>query len=347
MHKRIVLLIAVCAVFVAAAYSAVFAAEKIYVVNNTDNTVYAINAKTHDVIEKIPVGASPTGIAYNPSNKKAYVVNRGDNTVSVIDTVNNLVTGTVNVNPYPWYVAIDPTEHKIDLNEWVKQLPVHYTYVTSPVGNSLDIVVTTFDGLLSIPMGSIKTDVPPGIGAFNVAMDIADQKAYIVNCHNSTLSILDLTARKEIAKVENLEKADGFVGVGVDTELDKVYTISDGVDVMPVVNAKTNQIVAKVKVGKTPFNVTVDSGSHKAYVANRGSNSVSVVDTNTDTVEATIGVGAEPIAVALADNMAYVTNCGSSDLSVIDTRSNKVVDQIPLPGLKSYKGLCPWGVSVF
>ncbi len=347
-RKRLVLTLMLSLVLLAvSATLSVAASTKIYVVNNNDNTVYAIDAATHNIIETIPVGASPTGIAYNPSNKKAYVVNRGDNTVSVIDTVNNLVTGTVNVNPYPWYVAVDPGEHKIDLNKWIKQLPVHVAYVTSPVGNGIDIIVTTFDGLLSLPMGSIKTDVPPGIGAFNIAIDTNDQMAYIVNCHNSTLSILDLKQKQEVAKVENLEKADGFVGVAVDTVLDKVYAVSDGIDIMPVVDVRTGSVRSKIRVGKSPFNVTVDSSLHKAYVANRGSNTVSVVDTTNDIVEKTISVGNGPVAVALTDEKAYVTNCDSSDLSVIDRNTNEVVDIIPLPNPKTYKGLCPWGVTVF
>jgi len=79
--------------------SGVYAAQKIYVVNNSDNTVSVINPVSKDLIATIDVGTSPTGISYNPTDKKAYVVNRGDNTVSVIDTLNHLSAGTVNVGP--------------------------------------------------------------------------------------------------------------------------------------------------------------------------------------------------------------------------------------------------------
>jgi len=354
MNKKILLLSVICVVFVVTAFNVVPAAEKLYVVNNADTTVYAIDIKTHAVIETIQVGAAPTGIAYNPSTKKAYVVNRGDNTVTVIDTVGNVVTGTVNVSVYPWNVAAVPVEQKIDLNQWIKGLQVYFTYVTSPVNNGIDIIATTFDGLLSIPMGYIKTDVPPGIGAINVALDIANHEAYVVNCHNNILSILDLEAKKEVAKVENLAEAegfvkmtDGFIGVGIETTLREVYPVSELIEVMPVVDAQSRKVVGKVKVGKRPHNVVVDSSTHKAYVTNRGSNTISVVNTMNDTVEATVKVGVEPISVALADGKAFVTNCGSNNISVIDTKTNTVIDTIPLPGLKPYRGLCPWGIVAF
>jgi YVTN family beta-propeller protein len=325
----------------------VFAAQNIYVVNNSDNTVSVIDPVSKNLVATIDVGSSPTGIAYNPSDKKAYVVNRGDNTVTVIDTLNHLASGTVAVGPYPWYVAVDPTTHLIDLNQWVKNLPVNYVYVTSPVNNSLTVLITTFDGLLTLPGGAIKTDLPPGIGNFNVALDIKDQMAYVSNCHNNIISALDLKEKKMIGKVTGLDSTDSFVSVGVDTGLKKVYAASDKIDVMPVIDAKSMEVVAKVHVGKTAMNVIVDSAAHKAYVMNRGSNTVSVVDTKKDTTEATIPVGTGPISAALADGKAYVTNCGSNSISVIDTASNTVADTIALPGSKPYRGLCPWGIAVF
>jgi YVTN family beta-propeller protein len=325
----------------------VFAVQNIYVVNNSDNTVSVIDPVSKNLVATINVGSSPTGIAYNPSDKKAYVVNRGDNTVTVIDTLNHLASGTVAVGPYPWYVAVDPTTHLIDLNQWVKNLPVNYVYVTSPVNNSLTVLITTFDGLLTLPGGAIKTDLPPGIGNFNVALDIKDQMAYVSNCHNNIISALDLKEKKMIGKVTGLDSTDSFVGVGVDTGLKKVYAASDKIDVMPVIDAKSMEVVAKVPVGKTAMNVIVDSAAHKAYVMNRGSNTVSVVDTKKDTIEATVPVGTGPISAALADGKAYVTNCGSNSISVIDTASNTVADTIALPGSKPYRGLCPWGIAVF
>jgi YVTN family beta-propeller protein len=327
--------------------SGAFAAQNMYVVNNSDNTVTVIDPASKNIIATIDVGSSPTGISYNPADKKAYVVNRGDNTVSIIDTLNHLSSGTASVGPYPWYVAADPTTHLIDLNQWIKGLPVNYIYVTSPVNNSLTVLITTFDGLLTLPGGSIKTDLPPGIGNFNVALDTADQMAYVVSCHNNIISAVDLKEKKMTGKVAGLDNTDSFVGVGVDTGLKKVYAASDKMDVMPVVDAKSMEVVAKVPVGKTAMNVIVDSAAHKAYVMNRGSNTVSVVDTKKDQVEATVKVGAEPISAAINDGKVYVTNCGSNSISVIDSMTNSVVDTIPLPGAKPYRGVCPWGIAIF
>ncbi len=346
--KNLVLIVFAGLLVVSLGVGGSFAATRLYVTNNLDNTVSVIDTASNKVIGTIHVGTAPVGIAYNPTNKKAYVVNRGDNTVSIIDAASHTAIGTVGVGPYPWYVEADPNIHNIDLNQWVKGLPVNYIYVTSPIGNRVDILISALDGVLTLPGGAIATDVPPGIGAFNLALDIANQKAYVVNCHNATLSMLDLSAKKMFASVENLENTDSFVGVGVDTVLNKVYAVSDKVDnSMPVIDAATRKIIARVKVGKTPFNVTVDSSKHKAYVTNRGSNTVSVVDTAKDTVEATIDFGAEPVSVALADGKAYVTNCSSNNISIVDLKTNTEVGLINLPSPSPLRGMCPWGIVAF
>ncbi|MBI5056775.1 MAG: YncE family protein [Nitrospirae bacterium] len=345
--KVFVVIILIFLLTVSLAVSGAFAAANVYVVNNLSNTVSVIDTAGKTVTATIKVGASPTGIAYNPTYKKAYVVNRGDNTVSVIDTVSHTVIGTIEVGTYPWYPALDPNIHNIDLNQWVKNFPVMFLYVTSPIGNGVNVLISTLDGILSMPGGLIQTDVAPGIGAFNVALDVANQKAYVVNCHNATLSILDLNDKKMIGSVDNLENTDSFVGVGIDTVLNKVYAVGDKIDVMPVIDTTAKKVVAKVKVGSTPYNVTVDSNRHKAYVANRGSNTVSVVNTMNDTVEATVKVGAEPISIALADGKAYVSNCSGNSISVIDTATNTVTDTIAVPGATPFRGMCPWGVAAF
>jgi len=50
-----------------------------------DNFVSVIDTTTDTVIDTIPVGDQPIGIAYDPVNHRMYVTNSGDDTVSVIN----------------------------------------------------------------------------------------------------------------------------------------------------------------------------------------------------------------------------------------------------------------------
>ena len=81
------------------------------------------------VIDEIPVGDAPTGIAHDPVNGHMYVTNQAEDTVHVIDTTTNEVIGEIPVGDAPTGIALDSvngqmyvtnqhdnTVHVIDIN---------------------------------------------------------------------------------------------------------------------------------------------------------------------------------------------------------------------------------------
>ena len=59
--------------------------NRIYVVNNSDNTVSVIEGTTNAVVSTITVGSYPYGVGVNSTTNRIYVTNTQSNTVSVID----------------------------------------------------------------------------------------------------------------------------------------------------------------------------------------------------------------------------------------------------------------------
>jgi YVTN family beta-propeller protein len=108
-----------------------------------------------------------------------------------------------------------------------------------------------------------------------------------------------------------------------------------------VIDTATNQVVATVAVGSTPFGVAVTSDGTHTYVTNRDSNSVSVIDTATNQVVTTVAVGSQPLGVAITPDgaHAYVTNANSPNVSVIDTVTNQVMVTVRV-------GIVPIGVAI-
>jgi YVTN family beta-propeller protein len=80
--------------------------SKVYVANQTDNTVSVINAATATVIGNIPVGNAPKSLAITPDGTKVFVANFGDGTVSVIATTTNTVVATMTGFSGPVAIAI-------------------------------------------------------------------------------------------------------------------------------------------------------------------------------------------------------------------------------------------------
>ena len=65
-----------------------------YVTNRVDGTVSVIDTTTNTVVGSIRVGDGPSGIAYDPENKRMYVSNIRNDTVFVINTNTNKVIDT-------------------------------------------------------------------------------------------------------------------------------------------------------------------------------------------------------------------------------------------------------------
>ncbi len=90
---------------------AVIAAHNyIYVANSGDNTVSVINGASNAVVATIPVGTTPKGVAYNPTNNKVYVTNT--TTTSVIDPNTNTVVTTI-PSAGGCDVVVNPNTNKI------------------------------------------------------------------------------------------------------------------------------------------------------------------------------------------------------------------------------------------
>ncbi|MFI2635013.1 YncE family protein, partial [Streptomyces collinus] len=122
--------------------------------------------------------------------------------------------------------------------------------------------------------------------------------------------------------------ADGHSG----RQRDTAYVANAGDDTVSVISSTTNQVIATVGVGDSPFGVAVDPPRARAYVTNAVDGTVSVINTRTNRVIATIPVGTNPGAVAVdpSSARAYVTNEPDNTVSVIDTSTNTVIATIPV-----------------
>ncbi len=66
-----------------------------------------------------------------------------------------------------------------------------------------------------------------------------------------------------------------------------------------MIDTATNTIVAKIPVGKRPWNMAITPDGAKLYVAAGRSDAVAVIDTATNTKVAEIPVGKLPWGVAI------------------------------------------------
>ena len=159
----------------------------------------------------IPVGRAPFGIAVNELTHEVYVANYDDNSISVIDGNTNSVVNTISLAPYgqPTYVGIYTDANKI-------YVPLHAS------------------GKLAVINGSTKTLIKPplnvGSGAFGLAMDPANCRAYVSSRDAQWVSVVDICSDQVISYRINLGPAGQTphyepYALGIDSGLAQLYTI--------------------------------------------------------------------------------------------------------------------------
>ncbi len=65
------------------------AAPFAYITSHENNRIAMIDTATNTVVDEVPVGLEPTGVAVSADGTRVYVTSAGDNNVSIIDTATN------------------------------------------------------------------------------------------------------------------------------------------------------------------------------------------------------------------------------------------------------------------
>ncbi len=97
-----------------------------------------------------------------------------------------------------------------------------------------------------------------------------------------------------------------------------------------VLDRTTNQIVARIDVGKVPHQVVVSQAAGKLIASNTADNTISIVDLNSFRTEATVTLGAEPEHMALAPDgfTLAVGNIAAGTVSLVSLRDNREVARV-------------------
>ncbi|MGA8236021.1 MAG: YncE family protein, partial [Candidatus Sulfotelmatobacter sp.] len=140
-----------------------------YVTNSNSNTVSVIAVGSNPtVVQTIPVGNEPQGVAVAPNSSMAYVDNIKSNTVSVISVATNRVTATIPVGSGPQGIAFTPDGS--------------FAYVANPGSNTVSVIDAASGRVVATVAGF---NVP-----FGVAVTADGTSAYVTNQGASNVSVI-------------------------------------------------------------------------------------------------------------------------------------------------------------
>lgn len=299
-----------------------------YVANRLDGTVSVIDTAKDKVIDTVPVGIGPFGVAVAETKKatKIYVAHYGGGeTVSVFNTANRHDVKVV--PPISNYflsgeIAVSPNGTRA----YVTGYNTH-EYVVLVIDTNKDKFINTIPVGRSITPGTFNDEIP-----ITVAETKMGTKIYLSNRFTGNVSVVDI-ANNTVNKT-----LPGFSATGIAASLDgkKVYVANSGNlgGYVSVIDTTTDKILPKeIPVGNNPRGIAVSPDGSKIYVANQDDGTVSVIDAATNNVTTCVSVGDNPFRIAVTPNgkKVYVTNQGldtnfNGTVSVIDAVVNKVID---------------------
>lgn len=282
-----------------------------YVGNYGNNTVAVIDTATQTVINTVPVGSYPRGVAVAPDGQYAYVTNANDNSVSVIDTGTETVVNTIPVGSYPIGVAVTPDSQ--------------YAYVGNLHGNTVSVINTTTQAVVAtIDVG----DYPIGV----VAMPNG-KYVYVANSNSNTVSVIDTASQTVGYTITGKDFFSYLYGIAAAPDGLRVYVGSYGAPEVAVIDSDRAK-PAPIKVvnadnGMTAYGVAVTIDSKYVYVTKPRDFQVAVIQTSKEAAIKTIPAGSYPEGVAVTPDgvSVYAVNLGGK-VSVISTKTQTLSQTI-------------------
>lgn len=301
------------------------------------------------VIDTIPVGGSPIGVAVNEKTNRIYVTNFLSNTISVIDGATNTVIKTIDAEAEaPCAAAVNSATNKIYVANCNAGLVTvidgeNHTFVTSiPVGpntkgiavNSVTnrIYVTTegpydlevIDGNVDEVIHNI--DQPDYGGASAVAVNEATNHVYVRMYHS--VHVLDGSTNNFFAVVTGLAShTDARYLIDVNPVTNMVYALNDYFEgPLYIIDGESNTLEETLAVPPAgpglpsyPQAVSVNSRANSVFVSDyRGRVSVLDAANNAFLPDQTLVPGnLTGIAVNSVNNRVYVASPGTNEVVVL------------------------------
>jgi PQQ-dependent catabolism-associated beta-propeller protein len=299
-------------------------ALEIFVSNEKGNSISIIDGDTLELIETVPVGNRPRGIALSSDGRHLYICASDDDTIQIFETESRKVVGTLPSGPDPELLVVSPDDALIY------------------VANEDDNMVTVVD----IASKAAVTEIPVGVEP--EGMGVSHDGKWLVNTSETTNMAHFINADTlEITDNILVDQRPRFAEWTSDDA--EIWVSSEIGGTVSVIDNATRQIKHKISFeiqgvpaeAIQPVGVRISADRTWAFVALGPANRVAVIDAKTFEVEEYLLTGQRVWQLALSPDgkFLYSTNGVSNDISVIDVDNLEVVKSVPV-------GQLPWGVAV-
>ena len=258
----------------------------------------------------------------------AYITNQGSHDVSVIDLATQQVVTTIAVGRSPAGVVASSRAGR--------------AYVSNPDSRTISVI----DMRLQRVVGTL----PAGDGPVGIDISSDGRRLYVADWFGGRLLVFDAQAGDAAPPLACIAVGRTPAGVAALQGGPLVFVAERDDDSVAVVDASTQRVVGRARVGSHPFALLHDAPRARLYALNVQSHDVSVLDVRDPrqpVLVATVPVGKSPYGAALAQGGAllYVTNQHDDSVSVVDAQALTLLHT--LPGFAYPEGIATHGDRVY
>jgi YVTN family beta-propeller protein len=260
------------------------------------------------IIARIPVGATPHGVAVTPDGRQVYVTNFNRGSVSVIDALTLRITGTIPVDAGPVNVVLSTDGLR--------------AFVTNELSGTLSVISTI--------TRRVEKRITLAKRPHGVALSPDGSRLYVCNLGSNVVSVVDTMALEVLGEVAVGDTPDS---PAVTPDGHTVWVTDydhGGASTLSIIDAGSLQRVGTVAVGEHPHGIQISPDGTRVYASMEGDDEVLAVDTGTRQVIGHYPAGGGPHGLALFPDgsILWTGDLDSHTTTLIDAQTGERVDQL-------------------
>jgi hypothetical protein len=204
-----------------------------------------VDLKTLEIVTKVPTGANPDGMLYEPEQQEFYTFNGRGQSATVIDAKSAKVVATIPLGGKPEFAQDDPKAGLVFDNIEDK--------------NEVVVIDTRTHAVVH------RWPIAPNEEGSGLAIDLAKHRLFIGCGGSKTMVMMDSSSGKVLASVP--------IGEGVDANAFDPGTqfafasCGDGTTTIAHEEGDKLEVIQTLKTERSARTMTIDPATHKIYLA--------------------------------------------------------------------------------
>jgi DNA-binding beta-propeller fold protein YncE len=285
---------------------------------NAPGTVAVVDLATVSVVNSLPVGTCPEGVAVSPRLGRAVIANNGSGDATVVDYVNDVVLSTVNLggNSSPMGVAIQQDTSN------------------AAIANFGNNTVSVFS--IAGAAGANASAIPVDPGPLAVSVDPDDNLVAVAAAaetspgQTGTVDIVNLGTHLITGRIPNFQNPSDISFDPITENFIVANSLANDLAVVDPVTFKA----APMSTGINPTSVAYNFQSSTAVTVNQASNTMSIISlqatNNQGTLTFTSAQVREILPMGGSSAFSVAINPATNLAAVVDQANGRLL-LVPLP----------------